>query len=201
MDMIINTIFPTAIGISDCPFINEIQEPYKKIIKDFKYESTGLCKERVHLNKKFKKLNEWVNEQVQKYAKIHLYKGKYNCTESWLLDYPLGSGQSFHRHPGFVFSVVFFLEGYENDTCLNFENPVVDMLNPLKVTAHDFDRVNDHVFNNNALDNIEYNELTYSQVSYAPKTGRLIVWRGHLAHGCYNKQLECKRIVFVYNYR
>jgi len=188
--MIINTIFPTTIGVSDCPFINEIQEPYKKIIKNFKYEGTGFCRERVHLNKKFTKLNKWINEQVQEYAKIHLYKEKYNCIESWLLDYPLGAGQSFHRHPGFVFSVVFFLEGYEEDTNLNFENPVVDMLNPLKGTAHD-----------DALDNIEYNELTYSQVSYPPKTGRLLIWRSHLAHGCYNKQLECKRIVFVYNYR
>ena len=56
--------------------------------------------------------------------------------------------------------MVFFLEGYEDDTNLNFENPVVDMLNPLKVTAHDFDRVNDKGFTNDAVDNIEYNELT-----------------------------------------
>ena len=74
------------------------------------------------------------------------------------------------------------------------------MLNPLKVTAHDYDRINDHAFTNDASNKIEYNELTYAQVSYAPKTGRLLIWRSHLAHGCYNKERECKRIVFVYNY-
>ena len=189
--MILNHWFPTTIAVSECPFIDEIQKPYKNIISKYKYDSTGFCKERVHLNKKFKKLNTWVNQEIKKYADAHLYNDTYECKESWLLDYPIGGGQSFHRHPGFVFSAVFFLEGYEDDTALNFENPVIDMKNPLNRTAH-----NDE----NTEHKVIFNELTYTMCSYPPKTGLLIIWRSYLSHGCYNKQLDCKRIVFTYNF-
>jgi len=188
--MILDTWFPTTIGISECPFINEIQKPYKNIISKYKYESNGFCKERVHLNKKFKKLNDWVNQEIKKYAEFHLYEDNYKCKESWLLDYPIGGGQSFHIHPGFIFSAVFFLEGYEEDTSLNFESPIIDMKNPLNETAHHGDIKNKKVFNN----------LTYKVCSYPPKTGKLIIWRSYLSHGCFNKQLDCKRIVFTYNF-
>lgn len=188
--MILNHWFPTTIGVSECPFINEIQKPYKDIIKKYKYESSGFCRERVHLNKKFKKLNDWVNQEIKKYAEFHLYEDDYECKESWLLDYPIGGGQSFHRHPGFIFSAVFFLEGYEKDTALNFESPIIDMKNPLNETAHHGDNKTKKIFN----------ELTYNMCSYPPKTGNLIIWRSYLSHGCYNKELDCKRIVFTYNF-
>jgi len=183
-------LFPTTIGIVDCPFIEEIQSKYKKTIEKFQYDEAGFCPHRVHKDKKFNKLNNWITKQIHEYAKRHLYKGKYSCKESWLLDYPIGAGQSFHRHPGFIFSAVFFLEGYEDDSSLNFENPVIDMKNPLKLTAY------------NEKDDPEniYNELTYVGMSYPPKSGRLIIWRSHLSHGCYNKIKNCKRIVFTYNY-
>ena len=51
--MQINLCFPTVIGFSDCPFIDEIKEPYKKIISDYKYEANGRCDENIHLNPKF----------------------------------------------------------------------------------------------------------------------------------------------------
>ena len=188
--MILNHWFPTTIGISECPFIKEIQKPYKDIIAKYKYASSGFCTERVHLNKKFKKLNDWINQEIKKYAEAHLYKDVYECKESWLLDYPIGGGQSFHRHPGFIFSAVFFLEGYEKDTSLNFENPMIDMKNPLNQTAHHGDIKHKEIFN----------ELTYNMCSYPPKTGNLIIWRSYLSHGCYNKELDCKRIVFTYNF-
>jgi hypothetical protein len=38
--MILNHWFPTTIAISECPFIDEIQKPYKKIIS--KYNTTAL---------------------------------------------------------------------------------------------------------------------------------------------------------------
>jgi uncharacterized protein (TIGR02466 family) len=179
--------FPTTIGTVDCPFIEEIKEPYKKIISKFKYETSGFCHERVHQNKNFRKLNTWILKQVHTYARKHLYADYYECRESWLLDYPKGGGQSFHKHPGFLFSAVFFLEGYENDTALNFENPVQDMMNPLNTTAHHDGKA-------------VHNELTYTVISYPPKTGRLIIWRSYLSHGCYNKLTDDKRIVFTYNF-
>jgi uncharacterized protein (TIGR02466 family) len=189
--MIINTWFPTAIGVSECPFIKDIQPSYKKIISKYDYEKSGFCRERVHKNNKFNKLNKWVHQEVNKFAKEHLYNGEFKCTESWLLDYPIGGGQSFHRHPGFIFSAVFFLEGYENDTSLNFENPVIDMMNPNEQTAHHDGPEKERAFN----------ELTFTITSYPPLTGRLVIWRSHLLHGCYNKEVDCKRIVFTYNFK
>jgi hypothetical protein len=123
--MILNHWFPTTIAISECPFIDEIQKPYKNIISKYKYDSSGFCRERVHLNKKFKKLNTWVNQEIKKYAA--------------------------HKDE-------------------NTEHKVI------------------------------FNELTYAMCSYPPKTGLLIIWRSYLSHGCYNKQLDCKRIVFTYNF-
>jgi len=186
--MIFNYLFPTAIGYSDFPFVENLKS-YKKIISPYKYEKSGFCRERVHKNKKFKKLNDWILKEVHAYAKRHLYKDQYECKESWLLDYPIGGGQSIHRHPGFIFSALFFLEGYENDTTLNFANPIIDMMNPLGKTAHD-----------DGGGGGDYNELTIQSVSYKPLTGRVIIWRSYLDHGCYNKVESCKRIVFSYNF-
>jgi len=189
--MIIHRWFPTSIAVSECPFVDKIQKPYKKLISKYHYEESGFCRERVHKNIKFKKINDWVHNEINKFAKELFYTKKFNCEESWLLDYPLGGGQSFHRHPGFVFSAVFFLEGYEHDTHLNFENPVIDMMNPNDQTAHHDGPENKRAFN----------DLTYTIASYPPKTGNLIMWRSHISHGCYNKQEDCKRIVFTYNFK
>lgn len=187
--MQIELIFPTAIGFADYPYLKDL-EIYKKEIANYKYESSGFCRERIHKNKKFKKLNDWILNEVHKYAEAHLYKDRYECKESWLLDYPVGGGQSFHIHPGFIFSAVFFIEGHKEDTSLNFDNPVMDMMNPSGHTAHDDGNV----------DKREFNQLTFRTISYQPITGRLLVWRSYLSHGCYNKVLNCKRIVFTYNF-
>ena len=187
--MNIDLWFPSAISRSQCPFIHEIQEPYKKIIADYKYNNSGFCGERIHENDKFKRLNDWVQKEVEEYTETHKYKGQYFCNESWLLDYPVGGAQFFHAHPGFVISGVFFLEGHENDTAIRFKNPVVDMKNPLGKTAHN-ELINDTVFN----------ELTYTEIAYPPKSGQLLLWRSYLQHGCHTKILKCKRIVFSYNF-
>ena len=49
----INTWFPVAIGQTHCPFINEVQSDYLKIISKFKYNENGFCYEDIHKNKKF----------------------------------------------------------------------------------------------------------------------------------------------------
>ena len=188
--MIFDHLFPTTIGYADYPFVEDLKA-YKKIISSYKYKKSGFCNERIHKNKKFKKLNDWILKEVYAYAERHLYKGQYECKESWLLDYPVGGGQSYHRHPGFIFSAVFFLEGHGHDTTLNFENPNVDMMNPLGTTAHDDGPTEDRQ---------GYNELTYTVMSYKPVTGRVLIWRSHLSHGCFNKIESCKRIVFTYNF-
>ena len=142
--MKINLCFPTVFGTSDCPFINEIQDKYKEIISSYKYEDHGFCYEEPHSNEKFRALNTWVNDELKKYIDAHLYQDKYECNDSWLLDYKVGSYQPAHNHPGCVFTALFFLEGYEQDVSLTFHNPVDDMMNPLnnqakkKIDTNDF---------------------------------------------------------------
>jgi len=183
--MQINLCFPTVIGFSDCPFIDEIKEPYKKIISDYKYEANGRCDENIHLKPKFSRLNNWIMSELDKYVEGHLYKDKYECTESWLIDYKLGIYQPIHNHPGFVFSVLFFLEGYEDDVNLTFHHPVDDMMNPL---------------NNTAKQQGETNNFTHREVYYKPKTGRLIIWRSNIMHSVLPKTKNCKRIILSYNF-
>ena len=183
--MKINLCFPTVFGFVDCPFINEIQESYKNIISNFKYELNGRCDESPHTNLKFVKLNNWIVDELNKYIKAHLYKDVYECKESWLFDYKIGSYQPIHNHPGFVFSALFFLEGYEDDVNLTFYNPVDDMMNPL---------------NNTAKQKGETNDFTHREIYFKPKTGRLIIWRSHVMHSVSSKTKNCKRIIFAYNF-
>lgn len=183
--MKLNLCFPFVVGISDCSFIEEIQGPYKKIISKYNYEDHGFCHERPHLKNEFKRLNDWIHGELQKYIKAHRYTDEYGCKESWLLDYQIGSSHLIHNHPGCVFSVLFFLEGYEHDVSLTFFNPVDDMMNPLNLTAQNKTRTN---------------EFTHRFVYFPPKSGRLIIWRSHLMHGIENKTKDCKRIVFAYNF-
>ena len=183
--MKINLCFPTVVGISDCPFINEIQDEYKKIISNYKYEDHGFCYKEPHSNDKFKRLNDWINQELKKYIDGHLYQDEYECKESWLLDYKVGSNQPVHNHPGFVFSALFFLEGYEQDVSLTLLNPVDDMMNPL---------------NNHAKTNPDTNNFTHRVISYPPKSGQLIIWRSYVMHSVDTKIKDCKRIVFAYNF-
>lgn len=184
--MNINLCFPTAIGISECPFIDEIQDKYKKILEKADFQPTGFCNSiRPFQYKKFNKLNKWILEEVNKYIKAHNYKDEYECKDSWAIDYRLGLGQPFHKHPGFIISALFFLEGYEQDVRINFLNPIDDMMNPL---------------NDKSGINIETNELTHQILSFPPKHGRLIIWRSYLMHGVSSKVEKCKRIIFSYNF-
>ena len=102
-----NTWFPIAIGQIHCPFIDEVQSDYLKIISKFKYNENGFCYEDIHKNKKFSRLNKWITQSVNEYAQAHLYKYKYEAKDSWLLDYPIGKGQPFHAHHGYTISCVF----------------------------------------------------------------------------------------------
>jgi uncharacterized protein (TIGR02466 family) len=133
--LIINTWFPIAIGKVYCPFINEIKDKYKNIIKKFEYNHDGFCYYPVHKNKKFDKLNKWIKD-------------------SWILDYPIGKGQPFHTHLGFTISCVFYLDAQKNDSPTIFSNPFVDMKNPTHTTVRNMKNV--------VLNNLTYQQCGYS---------------------------------------
>lgn len=181
--------FPTTIGIVDCPFLNEIKTEYLNIISKFKYLEGGFCDHYIHNDARFTKLNNWITEQVNKYAKLHKFEDQYEAKDSWLIDYPLNIGQPFHCHSGYTISVCFFLEGNIDDVPLIFKNPIQDMKNPLNITPK-----------NSHLSNHLFNEFTNQRCFYAPLSGRLIIFRSHTEHGVYPKKTTNKRIIFSYNF-
>jgi len=183
-----DTWFPTVIGSAHCPFINNIQSKYKKIIKTFAGNKNGFINYPVHRNKKFKKLNDWVIEEVNKFSQEHNFAFKYEVKESWVWNYEKGAYQAFHVHSGHTISTIFFLEGYKEDIPIIFKNPIEDMKNPLGTQPHTS-------FNSNL-----YNSFTYKTCSYPPQSGMLLVWRSYLEHRVEPKQNTKKRIVFVYNF-
>ena len=183
----INTWFPVAIGQTHCPFINEVQSDYLKIISKFKYNENGFCYEDIHKNKKFSKLNKWITKSVNEYTKAHLFKQEYEAKDSWILDYPIGKGQPFHAHHGYTISCVFYLKASPNDQPTIFSNPFIDMKNPVGLTLTNFQT-------------IKLNDLTYSQCEYPCETGKLVIFRSHILHAVDPKKTNEKRIVFSYNF-
>ena len=185
-----DTWFPTVIGKSYCPFISDIQSNYKKIIENYSGDENGFFNYPIHLNKDFKKLNEWVTAEVNKFGKEHNFAFKYEAKESWIWDYKVGSYQDFHAHAGFTLSTVFFLEGYTDDTHIFFKNPVEDMKNPMNFLPTQRTSFDPSLFNN----------FTYGTVDYPPETGMLLTWRSYIEHRVNPKRNMKKRIVFVYNF-
>jgi len=183
-----NSWFPTVIGTSHCPFINEIQSKYKTIIKKYPSNEYGFINYPIHRNKKFKKLNDWITDEVNKYSQEHRFAFEYEAKESWLWDYKVGAYQAFHAHAGHTLSTIFYLEGYEEDTATIFKNPIEDMKNPLDTHPH------------NSSDPKKYNNFTYKTCSYPPQSGMLLVWRSYVEHRVDPKRSTKKRIVFVYNF-
>ena len=129
----INTWFPIAIGQTHCPFINEVQSDYLKIISKFKYNENGFCYEDIHKNKKFSRLNKWITQSVNEYAQAHLYKYKYEAKDSWLL--------------------VFYLKASPNDQPTIFSNPFIDMKNPVGLTLTNFQHIK--------LNDLTYSQCEY----------------------------------------
>ena len=182
-----DTWFPTVIGRSHCPFIKEIQSKYKKHIKNYPSLDLGFVNKSVHFNPKFKKLNSWITEEVNKFSQAHHFPGEYEIKESWIWDYKVGGYLDFHRHPGYTLSALFFLEGHKEDAQTVFRNPIEDMKNPFKTTPY------------NSRDPNLYNSFTYKTCRYPPESGLLLVWRSYVDHAVEFKKIPAKRILFVYN--
>ena len=181
--MIFDKWFPMIIGRSECPFITEIQTPYKKLIKNLKLNGNI----NIHEDDRFKKLTTWINTEVNVFARAHKFPDEYEAKESWLISYNKGDTQPFHSHPGYTISTLFFLEGHEDDVPIVFRNPQIDMKNPLHTTPSD------------SNDPQSYNDLTYMSCSYRPKSGVFLLWRSYGEHSVPVKVNNRKRIILVYN--
>jgi|TARA_R110000765_G_scaffold326853_1_gene418080 uncharacterized protein (TIGR02466 family) len=181
--------FPTVIGLSQCPFIDEVQPSYKKIVENYPVDDYGFINIPVHRKPKFKKLNNWITKEVNAFAKNHNFVFNYEPKESWIWDYKTGSFQEFHTHLGFTISAVFFLEGYQEDSPLVFRSPMHnDIKNPLGTQPH------------TCLNENLYNAFTFRKCSFPPLSGMLLVWRSYVEHKVDTKEGKGRRIVFAYNF-
>ena len=182
------TWFPTVIGIAHCPFINDIQSSYKKIIKKYPVDKCGFINVPIHRSQDFKKLTDWITQEVNTFSENHRFVFNYEPKESWIWDYEEGVSQGFHTHLGYTISTVFFLEGHEKDSPIVFKSPINDMKNPLGTQPHTSTNVD------------LYNSFTFKTCAVPPRSGMLLVWRSYIEHKVDAKQGKDRRIVFVYNF-
>ena len=180
--------FPINIGEIECDFIDEIQSNYIKLIKEFKFDKKGLSYYQIHKDNRFKKINDWVKKSVDVYVKAHQFSGDFKAKESWVVNYKKNNYQPWHLHPGWIISTVFYLKADEDDVPTIFQSPHKDMLNPLNRTPDTEDNKN------------IFNDLTYLNVSYKPKTGKLLIFRSFVEHMVPLKNDNKERIVFAYNF-
>ena len=181
--------FPTTIGYIDCPFLKDIYDSYGNEIKSIQFDEAGFSYTQIHLDDDFKKLNNWITDNVNQYAKAHKFPDLYVAKESWVMNYKKGGGQPWHTHAGSTISTIFYFDVNENDTGTKFRSPTYnDILNPLNISPVDDEKSD------------KYNELTFPTCTYNPVQGRLLIFRSYLEHSVKNKTNDDKRIIFSYNY-
>lgn len=187
----LDQIFPTVIGIADCPFIDEIKDSYKEILKTIPSDNASELKYyQIHKDKRFNKLTDWITEQVKQYVVAHNFPGQYEPYESWCIDYKKGSYNPAHVHTGSTISVSFYLEGYTTDIPISFRGPYFkDMANPFQISPKE--NGESHYFN----------EFTSPSHWYYPLTGRLLIFRSFLEHEVDKKINDDTRIVLSMNFK
>ena len=187
----LDKLFPTIVGIADCPFINDIQLPYKSILKTIPSDDDSELKYyQIHKDDRFSQLTNWITDRVRDYAKAHNFPAEYIPYESWCIDYKPGSYNPAHVHTGSTISVSFYLEGYMTDVPISFRGPYFkDMANPLHISPKENGQSN------------YFNELTSPSHWYYPLTGRLLIFRSFLEHEVDKKINEDTRIVISMNFK
>jgi len=171
--MFIELFFPTVIGVSDFDKADQIEKQYYPYLQNLKnkYSRNGtFCYYEVHKDPFFKELTNWITGEVNKFSDKFNFTDTYIPVESWFNEYTKGTHQSVHRHAGSVFSAVYYLKGSENGARFVFKTPLpFDNKNP----------ENNSVKKNNES---HLNQFSWTSASYAPKKGRLLMFRSFLEH-------------------
>ena len=169
-DLKIETWFPTVIGVIDYPEIKEIQKIYGKILKKLKFDRRGFSYHQLQSDKRFKKITEWVVNNVNDYSKIHNFNDYYDIGESWINDYRAGEPQPYHAHNGWTISANFIFKSDVRDMATIFKSPYyIDMKNPIKSSPKQ-------------ISQLPLNEYTYKTTTYPPIEGRLLIFRSNIEH-------------------
>lgn len=184
--------WPTEIGFYDNPdhdkldlidYCYEIQSKTESGGKNWVASdtyNTSNSRFQPHKDEKFKKLNSWIEQQIETY--IQETDIDYNPfkpgTGSWFNIYKTGDYQEIHQHQRCVLSAVYFLKSNPKFTPLLFYSNYTDMLNITK--------------NNNICQN--------TPVRYKAVPGRLLIFRSHVPHSVEKHKDTEDRITIAYNF-
>ena len=190
--------FPTVIGATECPFINEIQKEYKEYLNIREDTPQGYQYLHLHKDERFKRLYDWKQEQVNTFTEAHNYKTMKPC-ESWYFDYEPHENNPWHKHLGWAISTIFYLQAEPQDQPTRFRSPFYHSSNLLLIRPKMGEKA---VLNPIELNEAErFNELTYLTCKYKPYSGKLLVFNSALEHMSDNKRPDLgPRIILSTNY-
>lgn len=188
--------FPTVIGVTECPFINEVQQEYKDYLNIKDNEPQGYQYHQLHKDERFKRLFDWQQEQVNTFTEAHSWK-EMKPGESWYIDYQPYTNNHWHKHLGWAVSTVFVLDADPMDSPTCFRSPLYGdailtrtqeekkILNPIEIEEAE-----------------RFNEFTYPTCEYKPLTGQLLIFKSSVEHMIDNKSPDLgPRVIFSTNYR
>tara|TARA_R100001015_G_C4618254_1_gene174720 strand:- start:1071 stop:1652 length:582 start_codon:yes stop_codon:yes gene_type:complete len=186
-------IFPVSIGIFQNPEHDKIKNSLIKECKKIKsktkrggynwdtdvYNTFGNFDLRQ--SKKFDKVNNWIFENVAKYAyRIGYNNLKIKCEESWFNFYNKNDYQEKHEHFPFDISAVYYLTCPKNS-------------GDIKFYTHEPQGVRETF--------IKDNELSWKSFVVNPCGGRLLVFKSNLTHGVTQNKSSKTKISFAYNFK
>ena len=128
---------------------------------------------------RFKKLNDWVENNVNDFA-ISCGWAKVYPTMGWFNVYKRGDFQESHLHAGQNFSCVFYLDVQENDSKIFFNRTPVPMLE-------------------NTI--VENKTINHNSVWYTPTKGLLLMFKSDTMHMVEPKKTDDIRISLSYNFK
>lgn len=185
--LILDSWFPTVIGIVDCPFFNLNKKKYLNYILKIK-KNEGFNNYQIHLDKNFKELNDWITKEVNNYATQHNFFYEYEPKESWFIDYKKYESNEWHCHIGYTISTVFIIEGKPGEVYTRFKNSITDQKNP-----------QNHMVKDNYKNNF-YNQYTFPSCQYDTIPGRLLIFRSYVIHSSDQLLSDNKRIILSHNF-
>lgn len=187
--------FPTIIGWADCEFHIEIQDDLIQHCFNLQKEITsggqGWISKHTYntentyniLNdNKFKRLNDWIHQQVEEYKNHCQYKNNFKADLGWFNIYKQYDFQEYHIHPGHSLSVIYYLKSDPKTSAKTwFESPQsIDS--------------NDPKTDNNFLP-------TCKTAIYESTPGRLLIFRSNTRHCVERQETDDTRITLAYNFK
>lgn len=134
----------------------------------------------LHLDSRFKQLNDWINKSITLYIQETKIDFKPKEYQSWFNIYKKGDYQEVHVHPNSILSAVYFLKAGEKSSSLVLHPPFQDQRDISKTDG---------------------SMGTTTTIKYNPIPGRLVVFRSYLPHCVGKHQDDEDRITIAYNYQ